>query len=110
MKQLLGIIILLVIVWVVSGPSKAIELAENLIEGLGKILFFLAECIVKVLPMLEVEDAIITLLIFSVILMLASAFGIYLSRKNKSTLWTVISTSVEIISTITTIVSALALK
>lgn len=110
MKQLLGIIILMVIVLVVSGPSKAIALAGNLIEGLGKVLLFLAECIVKALPMLGVEGAIITLLIFSVILMVASAFGIYLSKKNKSTLWTVISTIVEIVSTIMTIGSALALK
>ena len=99
MKRILcGIIILLIIVLLVSGPSKAIELAGNLIEGLGKVLLVLAGCIVKVFPMLGVEDAIMTLLIFSVILMLASAFGIYLSRKNKSTLWTVISTSVEIIN------------
>ena len=110
MKQLLGIIILLVIVLVVSGPSKAIALAGNLIEGLGKVLLFLAECIVKVLPMLGIEDAIISLLIFGAILMLASAFGIYLSKKNKSTLWTVISTIVEVVSTIMTIGSALALK
>ena len=101
---------MLIIVLVVSGPSKAIELAGNLFEGLGKVLLFLAECIVKVLPMLGIEDAVITLLIFSIILMLASAFGIYLSRKNKSTLWTVISAIVEIVSTITTIGSALALR
>lgn len=110
MKQLIGIIMLLIFVAIVSGPSKAIELAGNLFEGLGKVLLFLAECIVKVLPMIGIEDAIISLLIFGAILMLASAFGIYLSRKNKSTLWTVISTIVEIISTIITICSALALK
>lgn len=110
MKQLLGIIILLVIVLIVSGPSKAIELAGNLIEGLGKVLVFIAECIVKVLPMIGIEDAIITLLIFGVILMLASALGIYMSKKNKSTLWTIISTIVEIVSTITTIGSMLALR
>ena len=110
MKQLLVIIILLVIVWVVSGPSKAIELAGNLFEGLGKVLLFLAECIIKVLPMIGVEYAIISFLVFGIILMLASALGIYLSRKNKSTLWTVISTVVEIASTLITIGSALALK
>lgn len=110
MKQLLGIIILFVIVLFVSGPSKAIELAGNLIEGLGKVLVFIAECIVKVLPMIGIEDAIITLLIFGVILMLASALGIYMSKKNKSTLLTIISTIVEIVSTITTIGSMLALR
>ena len=110
MKQLIGLVILLVFVAIVSGPTKAIETAINLIIGLGKVFVFIAECIVKALPMVGIEDVIITVLIFSGILMLASGFGIYISSKNKSKLWLTISTIVEITSTIMTIGSALALK
>ncbi len=110
MKQLIGIIMLLFFVAIVSGPTKAYEIAQNLISGLGKVFVFIAECIVKVLPMIGVEDIIIAVLIFSGILMLASGVGIILSAKEKGKMWMTISTIVEIISTLTTIGSALALK
>lgn len=108
--KLIGIVILLIIIAIVSGPIQALETAKGLIVGLGEVFAVLAESMVKMLPVIGIEDVIITFLIFSGIIMLVSGFGIYLSRTKKSKLWNVISIVVEIVSTISTIGSAIALK
>lgn len=110
MKKVIVIVALLIIIAVVSGPTQALKTAKGLIVGLGEVFAFLAESIVKMLPVIGIEDVIIAFLVFSGILMLLSGFGIYLSRKKKNNLWTIISFVVEVVSTISTIGSAIALK
>ena len=110
MKKIIGIVVLLIVIAIVSGPTQALETAKGLIVGLGEVFAFLAERMVEMLPVLGIDDVIFAFLIFSGILMLASGVGIYFSRKQKNKLWTIISFVIEVVSTISTIGSAIVLK
>lgn len=110
MKKIFGVILFLIIIFLTIGRENVFEIAGNFIVKLGEVLAFLAECIVKVLPMMGIEDVIISALVFGGVFMLISGVGLVLSAKKKRILWIVISTIVEIVSTIVTMGSALALK
>lgn len=102
-----GFIVLIVLIAATSGLSAAWDIIANLATSMWEFLLCLPQLIKPFIPFLGIEDMAVSLLIFGIVLMVASGFGIYVSYRCKSKLWMGISGGVEIISTIITIGSAI---
>lgn len=102
-----GLIVLLILIVVVCGVGTAWNIIVNLATGLWQFMLGLPQLVKPIIPFLGIENMAVSLLIFGIVLMVASGLGIYISRKCKSKLWTGISGGVEIVSTLITIGSAI---
>ena len=102
-----GFIVLLVLIVAVSGVGTAWDIISNLATGLWQFMLGLPQLVKPIIPFLGIENMAVSFLICGIILMIASGIGVYFSKKQKNKLLTGISGAVEIVSTITTVVSAI---
>ena len=101
-----GFIALIILIAVACGASAAWDIIVPLANGLWEFIIYLPKLIVPFIPFLGIEKLAWTGLVFGVVLSIASALGVWLSHKSKSTLWMGISIAVEIVSLLITISAA----
>lgn len=102
-----GLVVMLVLVAAVSREGAAWDIISNLATSMWEFLLCLPQLIKPFIPFLGIENMAVSLLIFGIVLMVASGLGIYISCKRKNKFWTGISGGVEIVSTLITIGSAI---
>lgn len=97
--RLIGVLLIVLIMYFTGGASAAWSFVETLGAGIFDIIKSLPELLKVFDPLIGFSDWLKEKLFFIIIIMLLSWTGVFLSRKHKRMLWTIICFLGGIVST-----------